>query len=151
MLANVTIVDCIEEPTAAKHCGQYGFRCVEFTTFEICNEPDLDGNVEPDEVHHCPSETICDEDNPSYCSPELENYHRNETCNSKAHRSLNIHQLVQNRGKLDINNGIDNDSNEPDPTTTVPTLEDDPWNNCEDEKYTEAPAFQCESNGFFTG
>lgn len=128
-----------------KLCGQYGFRCVDETSFEICNEPDLDGNLDPNEVHFCAKETMCDEDNPVYCSPNDENYLKVESCRDRIIREL------LNRKRFDEHDGINNEDNEPDLTTIIATTEEDEFIKCENEKYTEAPTFQCEIQGFFAG
>lgn len=55
-----------------KGCGQYGFRCIDPKTYEICPGPPLDDDYptkeEPIE-HVCGDGLNCDEDNPAYCSP----------------------------------------------------------------------------------
>lgn len=54
----------------SEHCGQYGFRCVDSESFQICSYPDLDGLTEaPEIVRKCFDHNICDEDNPAYCTP----------------------------------------------------------------------------------
>lgn len=53
-------------------CGQYGFRCIDLKTFEICPGPPLEDDyaVKEEPVEHvCGDGLICDEDNPAYCTP----------------------------------------------------------------------------------
>lgn len=57
-----------EEPKPdTKHCGEYGFRCINAQEYEIC--PDLS---EPDatltDSGSCTEEMRCDEENPAFCS-----------------------------------------------------------------------------------
>ena len=141
IIAKVSAFKCAIETEALKHCGQYGFRCVEKTSFEICNEPDSD------ERHNCAKETVCDEDNPAYCSPADDSFSKVEVCRDFHGRSIRN----ENQMKLKLLDDIDNVENEPDLTTIEPTTEKDELNNCDDEKYTEAPAFECEKQGFFEG
>lgn len=50
-------------------CGQYGFRCHDIKSFQICTYPDSNGHTEsPEIIHECHENTICDEDNPAYCT-----------------------------------------------------------------------------------
>lgn len=142
IVAKILEVKCDLETEAPKHCGQYGFRCVEKHSFEICNAPDSDGYLDPDEVHNCAKDTACDEDNPAYCSPEDESFFKVGSCRSIRNA---------NNMKLALHDDIDNEENEPDLTTIVSTTDKDELNNCEEEKYTEAPAFECEAQGFFAG
>jgi len=77
------------QPTqASEHCGQYGFRCVDVESFQICTYPDLDGVTDaPEVVHKCMDHNLCDEDNPAYCTPV--NKEENETKEKTKGKSQN--------------------------------------------------------------
>lgn len=49
-------------------CGQYGFRCVSPTKFQICGFDSDSSTI--DETHDCNIGTVCDEDNSAFCTPE---------------------------------------------------------------------------------
>lgn len=60
--------------TAEKHCGEYGFRCVNTHEYEICplpSEEEEEANQAegPLTTRSCTEGMTCDEENPSYCSP----------------------------------------------------------------------------------
>lgn len=53
-------------------CGPNGFRCLDDRYFQVCAWTDIDGQIEePDVVHECPEEMVCDEDNNAYCGPRM--------------------------------------------------------------------------------
>lgn len=54
-------------------CGQYGFRCIDDQYYQVCPLTDINGHrEEPNIVHECQEELVCDEDNNAYCSPRLQ-------------------------------------------------------------------------------
>lgn len=139
-------------------CGQYGFKCTDPMTFEICSEPDSDGNLDPPVVRQCPLETRCNEDDPSYCSA-TEN---SDDCPNKIRRNLKKHKedmevlgffndgalyRVHEEDVLDFSD--DDEENEEESVTEQPEIPDDS-ENCE-EVYTEPPAMNCDMYGFFPG
>lgn len=51
-------------------CGQYGFRCVDSESYQICGLTDLDGMTDaPEIIRKCLDHNVCDEDNIAYCTP----------------------------------------------------------------------------------
>lgn len=64
--------DSTVEPSLPEVCGQYGFRCIDEQSFQVCRYTDIDGQTEePQAVHQCQEDMICDEDNIAYCSPRF--------------------------------------------------------------------------------
>lgn len=64
--------DSTKEPTLPEVCGQYGFRCIDEQSFQVCRYIDIDGQMEePQAVHQCQEDLICDEDNIAYCTPRF--------------------------------------------------------------------------------
>lgn len=64
--------DTTAEPTMPEVCGQYGFRCLDDRSFQVCRYTDIDGHTEePQEPHQCADDMICDEDNIAYCTPKF--------------------------------------------------------------------------------
>lgn len=146
-------------------CGQYGFRCVDTKSFQICTYPDLDGQTEPPEmIRKCLDSNVCDEDNPAYCTPldRIENeitVKPSGTCQKKvfgrspsgnAFRKANGLRSGEINGysevklrNIDESNpfGFDNEDIE---TTTISSESDDYpiFNN---------QKFECESFGYFPG
>lgn len=53
-------------------CGQYGFRCIDDQSFQICELTDIDGEREDANVpHECPDDLVCNEDDNAFCSPRF--------------------------------------------------------------------------------
>lgn len=145
-------------------CGQYGFRCVDPESFQICTYPDLDGQTEaPEIVRKCLDHNLCDEDNPAYCtpldrtesaakpngkcqkkgfskrsSPKFQKSHVPPKSNSNALRDLN------QRNSGDANPFGFNNEDEPEMETTTAADSDD----YPSFKYQK---FECESFGYFPG
>lgn len=60
----------IQSTENKEHCGQYGFRCVDRDSYQICTYADLDGVTDaPEIVRMCLDNNVCDEDNIAYCTP----------------------------------------------------------------------------------
>lgn len=53
-------------------CGQYDFRCVDETTFQLCTYSDTESSrIDHTElIHQCGPDTVCDEDEPAFCTPK---------------------------------------------------------------------------------
>lgn len=64
--------DVTDGPELPEVCGPYGFRCLDENAFQVCRYTDIDGQTEePQTVHQCREDMICDEDNIAYCSPRF--------------------------------------------------------------------------------
>lgn len=155
------------QPTqASEHCGQYGFRCVDVESFQICTYPDLDGITDaPEVVHKCLDHNVCDEDNPAYCTPldKTENESKEkptEKCEKKifgkrsqvsqktnvirSSNDIRRDQILIGRNfgdNLNIRNTFDNE----DEITTTTTTTDYDYPSF---KYHQ---FECENFGYFPG
>lgn len=145
-------------------CGQYGFRCVDSESFQICSYVDLDGQTEaPEIVRKCLDHNICDEDNPAYCTPlerigneitsapvekkVLNKRSRGGTFSQKLHSPINNgideHKDLNLRRSDDDNPfGFNNDDIE---TTTVTSADND------DYPVFKNQQFECETFGYFPG
>lgn len=66
-----------DNPSSASdfECGQYDFRCIDETSYQICtyiaaDDSDYQKKEPSDLTHQCGINTICDLDNPAFCSPK---------------------------------------------------------------------------------
>lgn len=51
-------------------CGEYGFRCLDAHTYQVCAYTDIDDETEDAaETHECPEDMECDETIQEYCTP----------------------------------------------------------------------------------
>lgn len=151
----------------SEHCGQYGFRCVDSESFQICTYPDLDGQTEaPEIIRKCFDHNVCDEDNPAYCTPldRIENeitVRPNGKCQKKDFgkrrssgnylRKANVPMTGSSYGLRDLKLRKRDDANpfgfnnEDEIETEATTTESD------DYPSFEAQKFECESFGYFPG
>ncbi|CAD7089849.1 unnamed protein product [Hermetia illucens] len=130
-------------------CGQYGFRCFDSKTFQICaiNEDPEDANQE---VHECREGLICDEDNPAYCTPIDPMFTTHKiACPGRIARESQyvMYDEFDEGSKMNGRNNRDNDNNcgcvdeivaTTSTTTEIPTTG----------PYVQ-PEFDCEGYGFF--
>lgn len=139
----------------AKKCGQYKFKCIDPMTFEICEEPDSDGNTDPPMVRQCPLETRCNEDDPAYCTP-IDN---ESDCQPKNRRNLQKHSedmeimgVFQDGALYKIHEeNVLGFTDDEDKEMESSTIKDDDLNENCDEVYTETPVISCEMPGFYPG
>lgn len=149
-----------------ERCGQYGFRCVDSESYQICTYPDLDGQTEaPEIVRKCLDHNQCDEDNPAYCTPSdrIENESAtksNGKCQKKVfskrsspmfHKShiptksnSNTLRDLNQRNRGDANPFGFNNEYEPETETTT-TSDNDEYPSFKNQQ------FECESFGYFPG
>lgn len=145
-----------------EQCGQYGFRCVDVESFQICTYPDLDGLTDaPEAIHKCFDHNVCDENNPAYCTPvERPEYvieskeKTNQKCQKKFSRNINaledINKWEQGLKDDKFNNNLNirdtfdfnNEEDETEPTTTTES---------EDDYTFTYQKFECENFGYFPG
>lgn len=161
LLTHASIEESSDE---SDHCGQYGFRCVDSDSFQICTYPDLDGQTDaPEIVRKCMDNNLCDEDNPAYCTPrermEFEITVRpRPKCEKKMFRERSVagnifRKMAVPKTSLKLGNSDDsfgfNDDGETDfdttSTTTAITTENDDFPSFAN------PKFDCESFGYFAG
>lgn len=67
-----TVAQTVPTEQQEKHCGEYGFRCVNIREYEICSIPSEQEANEAETpliTRSCVEGMICDEENPSFCSP----------------------------------------------------------------------------------
>lgn len=143
-----TSLDCFDGetttqfPSTTEPCGEYGFRCIDSKTFQICALIDMDGNIDdPDDFHECANGTNCDEDNPAYCTPIQYEFLSNENHNfnedEREPREINYDEDVITE-MIETTTSI--------VTTTITSEDDD--ESCTDSS-VDQPNFDCESLGFF--
>lgn len=148
-----------------ENCGQYGFRCVDTESFQICALTDLDGLTDgPEIVRKCLDHNVCDEDNPAYCTPldRIENgksEKSNGQCQKKVFskrsgsgkflRKVPLKSNFNGFKDLNLRNSDDVDpfgfNNEVETETTTITDVDD------DYPMSKYQKFECESFGYFPG
>lgn len=91
----------VEDNSSASkiECGQYDFRCIDEKSYQICGytiSDDTDRQIkEPSDLtYQCGTNTICDLDNPAFCSPKypiyMPNIKRNINNNENELENQNI-------------------------------------------------------------
>lgn len=134
-------------------CGQFGFRCTDSSTFEICSEPDSDGNTDPPIMRQCPLETRCNEDESTYCSPiEVEPQRIGRSLKRKEH--IKVEKQFKDGAECNLREeiefGVFNDDYDEDNGQGTSTEPSDILDYNE-VLYTEPPPMNCEREGFYPG
>lgn len=151
----------------SEHCGQYGFRCVDSESFQICTYPDLDGLTEaPEIVRKCFDHNVCDEDNPAYCTPldrpeNVITIQPNGKCQKKVFnkrnsagnylRKANVPMMGNAYGFRNLNIRKSDDANPFGFDNEVELQTEAPTTESEDYPSFRIQKFECESFGYFPG
>jgi hypothetical protein len=141
-------------------CGQYGFRCVDEKTFHLCDAEDEDDVINREkDVHECEETTLCDEDNPAFCSVADELTFISNQC-SNSHNTKRKLRHVDGSGTLTLEKfdkakdevlyGVQDragdyiNDDEFDGTVLPSTTEIDDY-----DTFTTQPEYDCEMFGFY--
>ena len=148
-----------EDDEIQKHCGQYGFRCLDKETVEFCDEKDLDGNRGVPLTFVCSTNLTCNEDSSSYCSPDSKYGKRGIHTHLEKIDLMGVDNngdiagfIIHDIESLDLSNGIYDDEESETTTSFSYTQEDD----FEKEENEEEPSFEIEAInclyfGFYPG
>ncbi|KAJ6640362.1 hypothetical protein Bhyg_13112, partial [Pseudolycoriella hygida] len=146
-----------------EYCGQYGFRCVDTESFQICSFPDLEGVTEaPETIHKCLHQSVCDENNIAFCTPleQTENFvtakekgkchkkggrKRSEKISPKNHLLMRKNRLMELQKILEKSEDNHFDFNVQDESEIETTTLVD----YDDNQSLEFHSFDCESFGYF--
>lgn len=149
----------VEDDEIQKHCGQYGFRCLDKQTVEFCDDKDLDGKSGVPETFFCSVNLTCNEDSSSYCSPDSKYNKRGILKHQEKIDLMGLDKngdvagfIIHDIESLDLSNGLYED--EDIETTTIFSFtegEDDRSCNSEDEPSFKDEAMNCMYYGFYPG
>lgn len=149
----------VEEDEIQKHCGQYGFRCLDKETVEFCDEKDLDGKVEVPQTFFCSVNLTCNEDSSSYCSPDSRFIKRGVLKHQEKIDLMGLDEngdvagfIIHDVESLDLSNGLYEDDGIETTTIAGFTEEEDSGKcNSEEEPSFKDEPINCMYYGFYPG